>query len=128
MTSFVTNPYRTLQDLIPVSPDVTDQWARKLLDIQEHARREQRVELIWGLVDGFLLYWYPVSNIRLFMPFVANPVAPTQDIVHELDVRLFLRVSYDTLKARRENRFGYHTAGGSRSLTNVQFSLVRSSK
>lgn len=27
----------------------------------------------------------------------------------QLDVRLFLKVSYDLLKARREQRFGYHT-------------------
>jgi nicotinamide/nicotinate riboside kinase len=120
--------YHPLQDLLPISQDVADQWARKFLEIQEHARKEQRVDLIWGFVDGFLLYWHPVSSFRQFMPFVANSAPPTQDIVHELDVRLFLRVSYDTLKARREKRFGYHTAGGSRSLTGVQFSLVRSSE
>ena len=36
---------------------------------------------------------------------------PLQDIVRELDIRLFLRVSHKTLKHRRDNRYGYHTAG-----------------
>ena len=34
-----------------------------------------------------------------------------QDIVCKLDIRLFLRVSHKTLKHRRDNRYGYHTAG-----------------
>ena len=34
-----------------------------------------------------------------------------QDIARELDIRLFLRVSHKTLKHRRDNRYGYHTAG-----------------
>ena len=33
------------------------------------------------------------------------------------DARLFLRVSYETRNARREKLFGYHTAGGSSSLS-----------
>jgi nicotinamide/nicotinate riboside kinase len=102
-------------------------WARKFLDIQEHARKEQGVELIWGLVDGFLLYWHPVRVIHHFL-FIADLTPSTQDVVHELGVRLFLRVSYDTLKVRRDKRFGYHTAGGSRSLTTAQLPLVCSSK
>lgn len=32
-------------------------------------------------------------------------------MIRELDIRLFLRVPYETLKARREKRFGYHTQG-----------------
>lgn len=34
-----------------------------------------------------------------------------QDVIRELDIRLFLRVPYSILKARREKRFGYHTQG-----------------
>lgn len=79
---------------VPVSDDLTSSWAQKFNDIQEHARTTQGIDIVWGLVDGFLLYWHP-------------------DVVRELDVRLFLRVSYDTLKERRERRFGYHTAEGS---------------
>jgi nicotinamide/nicotinate riboside kinase len=68
--------------------------------------------LVWGLVDGFLLYWHPVSILHCFHLLVTYLTTSIQDIVHELDVRLFLRVSCDTLKERRERRFGYHTAGG----------------
>jgi hypothetical protein len=70
---------------------------------------EQGVEIIWALADGFLLYWHPVClssipNMRALTCFL-------QDIVRELDTRLFLRVSPKTLKHRRDDRNGYRTAG-----------------
>jgi len=102
------------QDLLPVSQNVANHWAQKFHEIQEYARKEEKIDLIWGLVDGFLLYWHPV---RPFSPICILPTPRcvwsdrSQDVIRELDVRLFLRVSYGTLKARREKRFGYHTAG-----------------
>ncbi|RGB38373.1 P-loop containing nucleoside triphosphate hydrolase protein [Rhizophagus diaphanus] len=45
------------------------------------------------LVDGFLLY-------------------VNQDVINELDTKLFVNASYDTLKTRRENRAGYVTIEG----------------
>lgn len=45
------------------------------------------------LVDGFLLY-------------------VDQDVINELDTKLFVNASYDTLKTRRENRSVYVTIEG----------------
>ncbi|PKY38050.1 hypothetical protein RhiirA4_281937, partial [Rhizophagus irregularis] len=45
------------------------------------------------LVDGFLLY-------------------VNQDVINELDTKLFVNASYDTLKTRRENRSVYVTIEG----------------
>jgi len=47
--------------------------------------------VVWGLVDGFLLYW-------------------DQEIVDTLDAKILLRVPYDVLKERRSERSGYATA------------------
>jgi nicotinamide/nicotinate riboside kinase len=45
------------------------------------------------LVDGFLLY-------------------VNQDVINELDIKLFVSANYDTLKDRRENRSVYITIEG----------------
>lgn len=45
------------------------------------------------LVDGFLLY-------------------VNQDVINELDIKLFVNANYDTLKNRRENRTGFVTMEG----------------
>ena len=34
-----------------------------------------------------------------------------QDVISQLDVRVFMRVPHDILKQRRHERHGYHTAG-----------------
>jgi nicotinamide/nicotinate riboside kinase len=54
-------------------------------------------DIILCFVDGFLLYLDP-------------------NVVHELDIRLLLRASYQTLKARREARTGYVTLEGTLSI------------
>lgn len=75
------------QTLLPVLEQSLNHWRAYFTQIQQKAAEEEQTEIIWALVDGFLLYWHP-----------------------ELDVRIFLRVTYDTLKKRRNERFGYHTA------------------
>ncbi|CCA74079.1 related to NRK1-Nicotinamide riboside kinase [Serendipita indica DSM 11827] len=77
--------------LLPVLEQSLNHWRAYFTQIQQKAAEEEQTEIIWALVDGFLLYWHP-------------------DVVKELDVRIFLRVTYDTLKKRRNERFGYHTA------------------
>ncbi|KAG8828922.1 ribosylnicotinamide kinase [Serendipita sp. 399] len=79
------------QEPVPISDDALAHWRSQFQEMHDSAKRDHGVELVWGLVDGFLLYWHP-------------------GIIKELDVRVFLRVSYSTLKSRRERRFGYHTA------------------
>ncbi|KAF8267946.1 hypothetical protein EI94DRAFT_1778730 [Lactarius quietus] len=49
------------------------------------------VRVVWGFVDGFLLYW-------------------DQEVVDTLDARIFIRVPYDIIKERRAERSVYATA------------------
>ncbi|KAF7321387.1 Fumarate reductase [Mycena kentingensis (nom. inval.)] len=70
---------------IPISDTVRDQWISAFDELGRDS------DVIWGLVDGFLLYWHP-------------------DVIDQLDVRIFLRVPHDTLRDRRHARHGYHTA------------------
>ncbi|KAF8835547.1 P-loop containing nucleoside triphosphate hydrolase protein [Paxillus ammoniavirescens] len=79
---------------IPVDVDTSQELKvrfEKLATEQEN----KGVRVIWGLVDGFLLYW-------------------DKGVIDELDIRLFLRLPQDVLKQRRHERhgLGYHTAGG----------------
>lgn len=45
---------------VPVSEDVQKRWIERfeMLDKDMQAKGEK---VVWGLVDGFLLYWHPVS-------------------------------------------------------------------
>lgn len=64
--------------------------ADNLAQILRHLNDEDTLFLI---VDGFMLYW-------------------DQDIYTDLDSKIFITASYETLKYRRENRQGYSTAEG----------------
>ncbi|KDR75297.1 hypothetical protein GALMADRAFT_544473 [Galerina marginata CBS 339.88] len=79
------------QKEIKVDGHVRDKWIEdfKKLKAEKEVAGHQRI--IWGLVDGFLLYW-------------------NQDVIDQLDVRIMLRVPHDVLKKRRHERHGYHTA------------------
>jgi len=79
------------QKEVPVSEEV-ERWKEEFDKAGEEAKTKGE-EIVWGLVDGFLLYWHP-------------------DVVAQLDVRVFLRVPQDVLKQRRHERHGYHTAEG----------------
>jgi len=59
--------------------------------------KENGEENEWSFlfVDGFLLY-------------------VNQDIIDELDIKLFVKAKYETLKHRRENRAGYITIEGTK--------------
>lgn len=50
-------------------------------------------EWAFVIVDGFILYW-------------------DEDVMRELDARMFVRGSYEVLKKRREERQGYITLEG----------------
>ncbi|KAL4266552.1 P-loop containing nucleoside triphosphate hydrolase [Pleurotus pulmonarius] len=85
------------QQAVPVPDELADKWRAHFQGLQEKLESETKEKIIWGLVDGFLLYW-------------------NQDVVDQLDVKFFLRVPHDALKKRRHDRHGYHTA--------VQFDLL----
>jgi nicotinamide/nicotinate riboside kinase len=76
---------------VPITEQVRGRWTAQFDKIAEDSRNNGE-ELIWALVDGFLLYW-------------------NQDVIDQLDVRVFLRVPADVLRQRRHDRHGYHTAG-----------------
>ncbi|KAH8983905.1 P-loop containing nucleoside triphosphate hydrolase protein [Lactarius hatsudake] len=59
--------------------------------MQKEVEAASGVRVVWGIVDGFLLYWDP-------------------EVVDTLDARIFIRVPYDILKERRSVRSGYATA------------------
>lgn len=77
---------------IPIPNEVRDSWITEFKRIQEERESgDDATQLVWVLVDGFLLYWH-------------------KDVIAELDVRIMLRVPHDVLKQRRYQRHGYHTA------------------
>ncbi|GAA5859114.1 hypothetical protein JCM8547_004007 [Rhodosporidiobolus lusitaniae] len=75
---------------VPISEGVVEEWRRRFEELIE--REEEKP--IFVIADGFLLLVDPES-------------------VRQFDVRLFVREDYATLKRRREERHGYHTAEGS---------------
>ncbi|KAK1225293.1 ribosylnicotinamide kinase [Marasmius sp. AFHP31] len=81
------------QKQVPLSDTVSNKWRAEFERLEKEAE-SQGEKIVWGLVDGFLLYWHP-------------------DVIKPLEVRIFLRVPHDTLKRRRHERHGYHTAEGS---------------
>ncbi|KAG2015833.1 hypothetical protein CC2G_009066 [Coprinopsis cinerea AmutBmut pab1-1] len=82
-----------LQKDIPVDSESADRWREKFRLIQQRVVGEKHEKLVFGILDGFLLYWHP-------------------KVVEQLDVRIMLRVPHDVLKQRRHERHGYHTAEG----------------
>ncbi|KAF7428531.1 ribosylnicotinamide kinase [Pleurotus ostreatus] len=81
------------QQVVPVPDELADKWRAHFQALQQKLEAETKEKIIWGLVDGFLLYW-------------------NHDVVDQLDVKFFLRVPHDALKKRRHDRHGYHTAEG----------------
>ncbi|KAF9648565.1 P-loop containing nucleoside triphosphate hydrolase protein [Thelephora ganbajun] len=78
------------QKEVIASPDVIKRWTEEFRRIGEEREKEGE-KVIWVLLDGFLLYW-------------------NQDVVDQIDVRVFLRAPHDVLRQRRHARHGYHTA------------------
>ncbi|KIM45070.1 hypothetical protein M413DRAFT_8407 [Hebeloma cylindrosporum] len=78
------------QKEIAVDDAVREKWIHEFQRLKERWTTEGE-RVVWGLVDGFLLYWH-------------------KDVIDQLDVRIMLRVPHDVLKKRRHERHGYHTA------------------
>ncbi|KAJ7039171.1 P-loop containing nucleoside triphosphate hydrolase protein [Mycena alexandri] len=76
---------------LPIPPAVRDRWVGVFENLRTQSTTTGDEEIVWGLVDGFLLYWHP-------------------EVIAQLDVRIYLRVPHDVLRARRHERHGYHTA------------------
>ena len=93
------------QKIVQVDESVMEKW-RELFHKAGESKSEK---IVWGLVDGFLLYWHPVCAVPLKLSLLIN----SQEVIDLLDVRLFLRAPEHVLKKRRQERSGYHTAGKS---------------
>jgi len=78
---------------IPIPPAERDRWVHVFEGLMAERASADGGEIVWGLVDGFLLYWNP-------------------EVIEQLDVRIYLRVPHDVLRKRRHERHGYHTAEG----------------
>jgi nicotinamide/nicotinate riboside kinase len=98
------------QKNMPVDQDVVDKWTTTFKNVEEESQRNGE-KLVWGLVDGFLLYWDRVGEKNTFSLFNLTIPVHYQDVIDQLDVRLFLRVPHDVLHRRRHERDGYYTAG-----------------
>ncbi|KAJ8076940.1 ribosylnicotinamide kinase [Marasmius tenuissimus] len=92
------------QKQVPLSDTVSNKW-RAVFERLEKEAESQGEKIVWGLVDGFLLYWHP-------------------DVIKQLEVRIFLRVPHDTLKRRRHERHGYHTAGKSFDTSPLSYCIL----
>ncbi|KZP34373.1 P-loop containing nucleoside triphosphate hydrolase protein [Athelia psychrophila] len=79
------------QKEVPVGASV-GRWRGVFEAAATKLKKKEGEVVVWGLVDGFLLYWHP-------------------DVVKQLDVRVFLRVPHDVLKRRRHERQGYDSTG-----------------
>ncbi|KAJ9114647.1 hypothetical protein QFC22_005523 [Naganishia vaughanmartiniae] len=74
---------------VPINDTIIEQWRTRFEDLAEKERKKG-IELIFVLIDGFLLYYDP-------------------ECVKYYDILFFLRVPYATLKQRREERAQYVT-------------------
>ncbi|ORY33384.1 hypothetical protein BCR39DRAFT_463559 [Naematelia encephala] len=73
---------------LELDPMVKEAWRIEFQRFNAEMNGEG-VEVVWFIVDGFVLYW------------------DQQDVVDKLDIRIFLQVPHDLLKRRREERQVY---------------------
>jgi nicotinamide/nicotinate riboside kinase len=50
------------QKLVPVDDEVMEELANVFQDIKRGREEKGEQKIIWGLVDGFLLYWNKVTK------------------------------------------------------------------
>jgi nicotinamide/nicotinate riboside kinase len=78
---------------LPIEAECQRRLAERFRVIQDQVKESDHVNIVWGLIDGFLLYW-------------------NQEVIDQLDVRFLLRVPLNTLEGRRKARQVYITAKG----------------
>ncbi|KAG9007551.1 ribosylnicotinamide kinase [Tulasnella sp. JGI-2019a] len=113
------------QKTMPIDEKVFQMWKDRFREIESRAKCGSGEKIQWVIVDGFLLYWSPVSLpyagvFDIFRYCAAANTTPVlgifmlfQEVYDELDVRLLLREPEPRVRARRLARSGYHTADGS---------------
>lgn len=76
---------------LPIDAECQHRLTERFRVIQDQAKESDNVNIVWGLIDGFLLYW-------------------NQEVIEQLDIRFLLRVPLKTLEGRRKARQVYITA------------------
>jgi nicotinamide/nicotinate riboside kinase len=56
------------QKEVPVPEEVSQRWDKVFESIKAEGEVSGE-KIVWGLVDGFLLYWHPVGGICAFASF-----------------------------------------------------------
>ncbi|KAF6760110.1 hypothetical protein DFP72DRAFT_843635 [Ephemerocybe angulata] len=79
------------QKEIAIDDVLKERLVADLKKAQQSVLTKTGAKTIFGILDGFLLYW-------------------NEDVISQLDVRIMLRVPEKVLKQRRHERHGYHTA------------------
>ncbi|KAG8746322.1 ribosylnicotinamide kinase [Ceratobasidium sp. 414] len=96
------------QKEVPVPRESMEQWARRFKDVSDQWNAKG-FNVIWALLDGFLLYWDGVSTFEIKSSKAAYNNR-LQEVVDQLDVKIFMRIPEGVLQKRRHERHGYHTA------------------
>ncbi|CAE6430367.1 unnamed protein product [Rhizoctonia solani] len=92
---------------VPVSRDILEQLETQFREV-EAQWDTKGIDVIWALLDGFLLYWDKVMSFSVFR--VGINLTGLQEVVDQLDVKIFVHVPEEVLRKRRHERHGYHTA------------------
>jgi len=90
----VSHDHLNEQKLVELDESLAARYKEEIARVQKEVEAASAVRVVWGFVDGFLLYW-------------------DQEVVDTLDARIFIRVPYDIIKERRAERSVYATAGRS---------------
>ena len=56
------------QQVVPVPDELAAKWRAHFQALQQKLEAETKEKIIWGLVDGFLLYWNHVSYDQSVLP------------------------------------------------------------
>ena len=55
------------QKELKLDDDVKAKWIHEFAELKEQREAAGLEQIVWGLVDGFLLYWHPVKPVCFFI-------------------------------------------------------------
>ena len=53
------------QKKIPIEQEIEDKWTEQSRAVQKRIQEEKGEKVVFGILDGFLLYWHPVGLATL---------------------------------------------------------------
>jgi hypothetical protein len=90
-----------MRSCVTLSDEAVARWGELFAEKVRARERERGERIVWGLLDGFLVYWCKVSAASCAVYNLLTGLM--QDVVRELDARLFLRVPRAVLQQRRKD-------------------------